>query len=87
MTIKRDHTNYALGAVAAGSQIPPEKLGKTKAIALCLECSTAVNEKLRDGKMIFTLVRSPARERPTYEIPLLLHCVKHWWGPKERRPH
>ena len=35
--------------------------------------------------MIFTLLRSPAaRERPTYEIPLLLHCVKHWWGPKER---
>ena len=39
MTIKRDHTNYALGVVAAGSQIPPEKLGKTKAIALCLECA------------------------------------------------
>ena len=35
--------------------------------------------------MIFTLLlRSPARERPTYEIPLLLHCVKHWWGPKQR---
>ena len=53
MTIKRDHTNYALGVAAAGSQIPPEKLGKTKAIALCLECSPAVNEKLRDGKNDF----------------------------------